>query len=294
MTFDLGARYMTITHNCDNAWATAASTVTDGGEDKGLTEFGPELIKEMNRLGMLVDLSHVSHNTMRDVLKITDVPVMFSHSSAYAVSAHNRNVPDDVLKTVKKNNGVVMVTFVNSFLNITDPDSVDVNTAVEHIYHIAEVAGWDHVGIGGDYDGTDELPEGLEVSLTHVLLTPLALTDGLQKYRMYQRILISSSMFLTAVPRTNKSASLWERTFFAYGLKWKREAERFADLEYFPARRCGQDETGPNSHSISETSLIVPSLVSSFQSTDATDWHFASDGCRYAIYKSLASSIIVE
>ena len=164
LAFDMGARYMTITHNCDNAWATAASTVTEGGEDKGLTEFGPELIKEMNRLGMLVDLSHVSHQTMRDILEITDVPVMFSHSSAYAVSKHNRNVPDDVLRTVKKNNGVVMVTFVNSFLNVTDPDSVDVNTAVEHIYHIAQVAGWDHVGIGGDYDGTDALPKGLEVS----------------------------------------------------------------------------------------------------------------------------------
>ncbi|EGD85177.2 hypothetical protein H113_08975 [Trichophyton rubrum MR1459] len=156
---------MTLTHNCDNAWATAASTVRAGKPDLGMTDFGPALIKEMNRLGMLVDLSHVSHQTMRDVLKITKAPVIFSHSSAYEVSKHLRNVPDDVLKTVAKNNGVVMVTFVSSFVKVDDPDTADVNTVVKHIFHIAEVAGWDHVGLGGDYDGTTELPKGLEVSL---------------------------------------------------------------------------------------------------------------------------------
>ncbi|KAM5431783.1 putative membrane dipeptidase [Microsporum ferrugineum] len=160
--FYAGARYMTLTHNCDNAWATAASTVRAGKPDLGMTEFGPALIKEMNRLGMLVDLSHVSHQTMRDVLKVTKAPVIFSHSSAYAVSKHLRNVPDDVLKTVAKNNGVVMVTFVRSFVNIDNPDSVTVDDIVKHIFHIAEVAGWDHVGLGGDYDGTTELPKGLE------------------------------------------------------------------------------------------------------------------------------------
>ncbi|KAK2792009.1 hypothetical protein FQN52_004115 [Onygenales sp. PD_12] len=160
--YDLGARYMTITHDCDNAWATAAATVKNGGEDKGLTDFGPELIKEMNRLGMVVDLSHVSPNTMRDVLKVTDVPVMFSHSSAYAVSNHIRNVPDDVLLMVKENNGVVMVTFVNNFVNVTNPESADIEAVVDHIYHIADIAGWDHVGLGGDFDGTDDLPIGLE------------------------------------------------------------------------------------------------------------------------------------
>nr|AJD23162.1 dipeptidase 1 [Onygena corvina] len=160
--FYAGARYMTITHNCDNAWATAASTVRAGKPDLGMTSFGPELIKEMNRLGMLVDLSHVSHQTMRDVLKVTKAPVMFSHSSAYSVSKHLRNVPDDVLKTVAENNGVVMVTFVRSFVNVDNPDSVTIEDVVKHIFHIAKVAGWDHVGLGGDYDGTDELPKGLE------------------------------------------------------------------------------------------------------------------------------------
>ncbi|KAF3490829.1 dipeptidase 1 [Arthroderma uncinatum] len=160
--FYAGARYMTITHNCDNAWATAASTVRAGKPDLGMTEFGSQLVKEMNRLGMLVDLSHVSHQTMRDVLKIAQAPVIFSHSSSYEVSKHLRNVPDDVLKTVAKNNGVVMVTFVRTFVNVTDPDSVNIDTIVKHIFHIAEVAGWDHVGLGGDYDGTSELPKGLE------------------------------------------------------------------------------------------------------------------------------------
>lgn len=161
--FDLGVRYITVTHNCDNAFATAQSTVAAGREDKGLTDdFGPELIKEMNRLGMLVDLSHVSHNTMRDTLKVTKAPVIFSHSSAYGVAKHLRNVPDDVLKSVAKKDGVVMVTFVPSFVKPKDPKSADIEDVVDHIFHIAKVAGWDHVGIGGDYDGTDFLPKGLE------------------------------------------------------------------------------------------------------------------------------------
>ncbi|KAK2746946.1 hypothetical protein FQN57_002518 [Myotisia sp. PD_48] len=176
--YDLGARYMTITHNCDNAFATAASSVIAGKPDHGLTDYGRELIKEMNRLGMLVDLSHVSHDTMRDILKVTKAPVIFSHSSAYALSKHMRNAPDDVLRSVTKNGGVVMVTFVNAFLNVDDPDSVTVEDAVDHIFHIAKVAGWDHVGIGGDYDGTVDLPKGLEDVSTYPFLIERVLERG--------------------------------------------------------------------------------------------------------------------
>jgi membrane dipeptidase len=144
----LGVRYITLTHNCDNAFATAASTVTATGQDDGLTPFGYAAVKEMNRLGMMVDLSHVSHRTMRDVLGVTRSPVMFSHSACYELARNYRNVPDDVLAALKKNGGVIMVMFVKRFLDAENPESADMQTAVDHIFHVAKVAGWRHVGIG--------------------------------------------------------------------------------------------------------------------------------------------------
>ncbi|WEW61659.1 metal-dependent amidohydrolase family protein [Emydomyces testavorans] len=175
---DLGVRYITITHNCDNAFATAASTVAAGNPDGGLTDFGYEFIEEMNRLGMLIDLSHVSHQTMRDVLSVTKAPVIFSHSSSYALSQHLRNVPDDVLRDIAKNNGIVMVTFVPSFLKVDDPTSVTIHDAVNHIFHIAKVAGWDHVGVGSDFDGTVNVPKGLENVSKYPRLVELLLERG--------------------------------------------------------------------------------------------------------------------
>ncbi|TVY36611.1 putative dipeptidase [Lachnellula subtilissima] len=160
--FLLGVRYITLTHNCDNAFATAASTVTAGGKDNGLTEFGYAAVKEMNRLGMMVDLSHVSHDTMRDVLRVTRSPVMFSHSACYALARSYRNVPDDVLSGLRENGGVVMVMFVKRFLNAVDPESADMQTAVDHIFHVADTAGWEHVGIGADFDGTVTLADGID------------------------------------------------------------------------------------------------------------------------------------
>ena len=105
-------------------------------------------MKEMNRLGMMVDLSHVSHDTMRDVLRVARSPVMFSHSACYELARNYRNVPDDVLRGLKENGGVVMVMFVKRFLNAVNPESADMQTAVDHIFHVANTAGWDHVGIG--------------------------------------------------------------------------------------------------------------------------------------------------
>ena len=159
--WDLGVRYITLTHNCDNAFATAASTVTETGEDSGLTPFGVEAVKEMNRLGMMVDLSHVSHMTMRHVLDITQSPVMFSHSACYGLAKNYRNGPDDVIARLKQNGGVLMVMFVKRFLNADDPESADLERAIDHIFHVVKLAGWDHVGIGADFDGTVTLANGI-------------------------------------------------------------------------------------------------------------------------------------
>ncbi|KAM0348747.1 hypothetical protein ACHAPU_004186 [Fusarium lateritium] len=160
--YELGARYMTITHNCDNAFAMAASTVAAGAADEGLSKLGKEAIKEMNRLGMMVDLSHVSHQTMRDVLSIARAPVIFSHSGAYAVEQHLRNVPDDVLRQVKQNGGIVMAVFLNRFLNMKHPEQATIHDVADHIFHIAEACGWTCVGIGADFFGMSNVPIGLE------------------------------------------------------------------------------------------------------------------------------------
>ena len=108
----------------------------------------------MNRLGMLVDLAHVSHQTMRDILDITRAPVIFSHTTCYNLAGNYRNAPDDVIERLKTNGGVLMVMFVQRFLNAEVPERANVETVVDHIMHIVDLAGWDHVGIGGDFDGT--------------------------------------------------------------------------------------------------------------------------------------------
>lgn len=176
--FDLGVRYITITHNCDNPYATAASTVTETGEDGGLTEFGAAGIREMNRLGMMVDLAHTSHQTMRQVLDITASPVIFSHSACYELARSYRNTPDDVLARLKDNGGVLMVMFVKRFLNAENPDAADVESVVDHIMHVVEVAGWDHVGIGGDFDGTVTLANGISSVADYPVLIQAVMKRG--------------------------------------------------------------------------------------------------------------------
>lgn len=208
MAYLAGARYMTVTHWKNTAWADAATFDPEHG---GLTEFGREVIREMNRLGMLVDLSHVSRETMEDALEVTAAPVTFSHSSARALTDHPRNVPDEILRRLPDNGGVVMVTFVPSFvseevrrhgaeeeavkarlasLRIGDPDRAEEELAAwkeanpapratlaqvaDHIDHVRRVAGIDHVGIGSDFDGIGSTPVGLEdVSRYPVLLAEL-------------------------------------------------------------------------------------------------------------------------
>ncbi len=193
--FALGVRYLTLTHNDNVPWADSA---TDEAVLGGLNDFGREVVAEMNRLGMLVDLSHVSADTMRDALAVSASPVIFSHSSARAVCDVPRNVPDDVLATLAVNGGVCMVTFVPVFVstrcrdfeaaareelvrrggNPRDGDQLaeavtqyaaeqprpkaTVAEVADHVEHVREVAGLAHVGLAGDYDGCDEFPTGLE------------------------------------------------------------------------------------------------------------------------------------
>lgn len=174
--YDLGARYLTLTHSKNIDWADAG---TDSAQHNGLTEFGKEVVREMNRLGMMVDLSHVAPSTMHDALDVSEAPVIFSHSSARAITDHPRNVPDDVLKRMPKNGGIVMVTFVPAFISEAvrthergsgpTPRST-LEDAVRHIEHIRKVAGIDHVGIGGDYDGISTTPDGLEDASTYPAL----------------------------------------------------------------------------------------------------------------------------
>ena len=173
--YDLGARYMTLTHNVTLDWADAASGQVRHG---GLTPFGREVVREMNRLGMLVDLSHVSPAVMSNALDVTEAPIIYSHSNARALANHVRNVPDSILARLPKNGGVVMVTFVPGFIsqeivdwnrvpaaqrpaNRTTPRATLAQVA-DHIEHIRKVAGVDHVGIGGDFDGIEDVILGLE------------------------------------------------------------------------------------------------------------------------------------
>jgi membrane dipeptidase len=202
--YDLGARYMTLTHSATIDWADSG---TDTARHGGLTKFGEEVVREMNRLGMLVDLSHVSPGTMSDALTVSEAPVIFSHSSARAVTDVPRNVPDSILKRLPQNGGIVMVTFVPGFVSqqvaqygsetqrvngelrqrFAGDDSArrrelaawraahpapkaTLKDVADHIDHIRRVAGPDHVGIGGDFDGISETVVGLEDVSTYPAL----------------------------------------------------------------------------------------------------------------------------
>ena len=210
-----GARYMTLTHSDTIDWADSA---TDVSKHQGLTAFGEDVIQEMNRLGMLVDISHVSKETMLDVLAISQAPIIASHSSAYALSSCTRNVPDDVLVKIKRNRGIVMVNFYADFLTQegaalvqqyfeyereleSDPtltreeiqkltrewdkkqvrSKTSVKRAVDHIEHIIKIAGIEHVGLGSDFDGFSYCPEQLEDVSKFPYITQELLNRGYAK-----------------------------------------------------------------------------------------------------------------
>ncbi|KAL2300089.1 hypothetical protein Nmel_012049 [Mimus melanotis] len=160
--YRLGARYMTLTHSCNTPWAD--NWLVDTNDEKpvhhGLSAFGKMVVEEMNRLGMIVDLAHVSVDTMKAVLNISKAPVIFSHSSAYGICPHRRNVPDDVLKLVASTESLVMVNFYNAY--VTCSNKANLSDVADHLDYVKKVAGPRFVGFGGDYDGVTGLPTGLE------------------------------------------------------------------------------------------------------------------------------------
>lgn len=175
MFYDLGARYLTLTHNCDTPWAENNKRDDTNSSFIGLTDFGKDVVREMNRLGMLVDLSHVSKATMVAALQTSQAPVIFSHSSAYELCPKSRNVHNDVLNMTKANGGIVMVNFYPPFVACSD--FATISDVADHIDYIKNYIGVDHVGIGGDFNGIEITPVGLEDSSKYPDLIGYLRTD---------------------------------------------------------------------------------------------------------------------
>eukprot|EP01129_Flabellula_baltica_P005054 TRINITY_DN1801_c0_g1_i4.p1 TRINITY_DN1801_c0_g1~~TRINITY_DN1801_c0_g1_i4.p1 ORF type:complete len:424 (-),score=74.55 TRINITY_DN1801_c0_g1_i4:141-1412(-) len=175
--YEMGARYMTLSHNCDTPWSQSCC---DGRtlDVEGLTEFGMEVVKEMNRLGMMVDISHVSDQTMNDALDVSTAPIIFSHSGVRALCNVSRNVPDEVIDRLPENGGIIMVNFVNHFLSPTG--NATIQTVIDHIKYIRDRIGVDHIGLGSDFDGVCDtcLPVGLEDNGKYIYLIEALVADG--------------------------------------------------------------------------------------------------------------------
>ncbi|MCH7989523.1 MAG: dipeptidase [Planctomycetes bacterium] len=239
--YSLGVRYMTLTHSDTLDWADSA---TDTQKHNGLTPFGEEVVRTMNEIGMLVDISHVSVETMKDALRVSKAPVIASHSSAYTVAQHSRNVPDDVLKRVKTNGGVIMVNYYSGFVvpesarrmskmfdvrrelrekypndtefkselnrwrkrNPIEPGTI--HDVIDHIDQIVKVAGVDHVGLGADFDGVSTLPKQLHDVSTYPYITQALLDRG---YTAGQIKKIMGGNLLRAFREAEQVARNWNK-----------------------------------------------------------------------------------
>lgn len=240
--YQLGVRYLTLTHADTIDWCDSA---TDQERHGGLTAFGEQVVLEMNRLGMLVDISHISHEAMRDVMRVTKAPIIASHSSANTVAPHARNVPDDVLRTIRVNGGVVMVNFFSGYsepeatkmtqrlfdemreLKEKYPDPKDrekardeyrrknpmprgtVHTIVDHIDHIVKVAGVNHAGLGSDFDGVGVLPEQLEDVSCYPFITQALLDRGYTAEQIHK---INGGNVLRALREAERVAAELQKT----------------------------------------------------------------------------------
>ncbi|XP_051884677.1 dipeptidase 2 isoform X1 [Pristis pectinata] len=182
MFYELGVRSMSLTHNCHTPWAKSAVISRSNIYDinTSLTQFGQEVVFEMNRLGMIIDLSHTATDTAEVVLRISKAPVIFSHSSAYAICKHPRNVPDKLLHLIREKEGLVMVNFYPGF--VACQEWANISQVADHFDHIKKIAGYESVGIGGDYEGASGFPQGLEdVSKYPALIEELLKRNWLEK-----------------------------------------------------------------------------------------------------------------
>jgi len=240
MFYTLGVRYMTLTHSDSLSWCDAA---TDKPISGGLSPFGEEVVLEMNRIGMLVDVSHISADAMRHVLRVSKAPIIASHSGSYTIAQHDRNVPDDVLVSIRDNGGVVMVNFFSGYvepraakimaemfdaereLRAKYPDEDDYKKAkdawrkahpypsgtihdlVDHIDHIVKVAGIDHVGLGSDYDGVSRLPEQLDDVSTYPYITQALLDRGYDQESVRK---VMGGNVLRAMREAEEVSQSWE------------------------------------------------------------------------------------
>ncbi len=240
--YQRGARYMGLTHSATTAWADSATDVARHG---GLSAFGERVVLEMNRLGMLVGISHVSADTMRDALRVSRAPVISSHSGAYAVAAHNRNIPDDVLRMIADNGGVIMVVFFSGYIEPVGAQSMaryfederalkekypgkadferawqkwreehpvprgTVHTLIDHIDHIVKVAGIDHVGFGSDYEGASKMPVQLEDVTGYPYITQALLDRGYSSRDVHK---IMGGNLLRALREAERVAREWPRS----------------------------------------------------------------------------------
>ncbi len=178
MYHSLGVRYATLTHTCHNAYADS-----EGPHDPlhgGLSKRGKAIVKEMNRIGMMIDLSHTSFEAQRAALSISKAPVIYSHSNAYFLCNHTRNVPDDILESLRENDGVIMVTFYPEFLH-NDPQLASLQTIVDHIEYLGRKIGYRHIGLGSDFDGMEAGPLGVEDVSKYPNLIKELLRRGIKK-----------------------------------------------------------------------------------------------------------------
>ncbi|XP_046431259.1 dipeptidase 1-like isoform X1 [Neodiprion fabricii] len=228
--YGLGARYLTLTHACDTSWAICSVGEANDTQENapGLSEFGKAVVKELNRLGMLVDLSHVSTKTMKAALQTTRAPVIFSHSAARALCNSTRNVPDDVLRSLAANDGIVMIPFYTYF--ITCNSTATIRDVIAHINHIRGVAGVNHVGIGAGFDGINFTPTGLEDVSKYPQLLAALLEDsswteddvkklaGLNLLRVFKKVEQVRDEWQKAAILPEEKISLLENAACTYGV----------------------------------------------------------------------------